>query len=41
MARFPFCLFYIVQQEYVHIIGCMCTRRDPDEWLRLRGKFDV
>jgi plasmid stabilization system protein ParE len=36
LRRFPYCIFYVVEQQRVLVVGCFHARRDPRAW-QLRG----
>jgi plasmid stabilization system protein ParE len=32
VRRFPYCLFYIVEEDTVFVIACFHTKRNPNDW---------
>ena len=32
VRRFPYCLFYIVEQDTIFIIACFHSKRNPNDW---------
>lgn len=34
LHRFPYCVFYVVEEERVVIHGCFHAHRDPNAWRR-------
>jgi len=32
--RFPYCIFYLVEQEQIVILACFHACRDPKQWQR-------
>jgi plasmid stabilization system protein ParE len=32
VRRFPYCLFYIVEEDTIFVIGCFHTKRNPNDW---------
>jgi plasmid stabilization system protein ParE len=34
IRKFPYALFYIVEQESIVVVACFHARRDPTDWLR-------
>lgn len=36
LQRFPYAIFYVVDDEAIVVLGCLHTARDPRLWKRLR-----
>jgi toxin ParE1/3/4 len=34
MKRFPYALFYLIQEESIVVVACFHAKRDPIDWLR-------
>ena len=34
IRKFPYALFYIVEEESIAVVACFHARRDPIDWLR-------
>jgi toxin ParE1/3/4 len=34
IRRFPYALFYIVEEESIVVVACFHAKRDPIDWLR-------
>jgi toxin ParE1/3/4 len=34
IRKFPYALFYIVEEESIVVVACFHARRDPIDWLR-------
>jgi toxin ParE1/3/4 len=34
MRKFPYALFYLIEEESIVVVACFHARRDPIDWLR-------
>ena len=34
VRKFPYDLFYIIEEDRIVVVGCFHARRDPIDWLR-------
>ncbi len=34
LSRFPFCIFYSISDETIHIVAILHASRDPNDWTR-------
>jgi plasmid stabilization system protein ParE len=34
MRKFPYALFYLIEEESIVVVACFHAKRDPIDWLR-------
>jgi plasmid stabilization system protein ParE len=39
VRRFPYCLFYIVEEDIIFVIGCFHSKRNPRDWQDRLNKY--
>ena len=39
VRRFPYCLFYIVEEDTIFVIACLHSKRNPTDWQDRLNKY--